>query len=82
MGREFKACRGRICGIQRFTGIHGASDPDGEDVEDCVAPMGREKFLNVAMVAREAAFLRFVHTVSPGSGRHHLCLHELAILSH
>lgn len=81
MGREFKACRGRICGIRRIAGIDDPADPGGEDVEDRGTPVGRRERSHAAASARVADWRRFVHAVSSRAGGHHLYLHEVAEVS-
>lgn len=77
MGREFKACRGRICGIRGIGGIDGPGDPGSEDVEDFGTPVGRRERSHAAAVARVTARRRIVHAVNPGAGGHPLYLHEV-----
>lgn len=62
MGREFKACRGRICGFRRIGGIDGAGDPGGEDVEDFATSARRWERTHSAAVAKAAEWRRFVHS--------------------
>ncbi len=81
MGREFKACRGRLCGFRRIGAINGPGDARGEDVEDFGTPVGRQEHPHAAVVARVAAWRRFVHAVSPGAGGHLLYLHEVGEVS-
>ncbi len=81
MGREFKACCQRICGIRELAGIHDPGDSGGEDVEDFGTWMGWLQRPHAAVVARVAGWWRFVHAVSSGVGGHRLYLHEVGKVS-